>query len=124
MASIFMGSAIVTSKGSLSRSGSSQYVVGFVNRPTSSQTIEISLDFSATIALFFRARVNKPLAPAVAIAGAGTQELESVSLGHSYGFIYTSLSTDGRALRIAYQVDNNNILEELAGAVAYIAFGS
>ena len=60
----------------------------------------------------------------MAIAGAGTQELESVSLGHSYGFIYTSLSTDGRALRIAYQVDNNNILEELAGAVVYIAFGS
>ena len=71
MASIFMGSAIITSKGSSSRSGSSQYVVGFVNRPTSSQTIEISLDFSATIALFFRAQVNKLLAPAAVIAGAG-----------------------------------------------------
>ena len=124
MASIFMGSAIVTSKGSLSRSGSSQYVVGFVNRPTSSQTIEISLDFSATIALFFRARANKSLAPAAAIAGAGTQELESISLGHSYGSIYTSLSTDGQTLQIAYQVDNNNVLEELSGAVVYIAFGS
>ena len=45
MASIFMGSAIVTSKGDLSGSGSAQYVVGFVNRPTSSQTIEISLEF-------------------------------------------------------------------------------